>query len=205
MKLKAVYETPDEIPEQFRSIYREAEGRHIVDIDGILFADDHKNLLSALDSERDARSKAEKELKRFSDIDLGHVDELKKRVPELEQALSEANESKRNSIDKAVDERLGPLRREHEAQIRALSQQAEALTGENQTLKGQIAKRTSEESIRKVATKKGIREQAVPDVIARASEFGWTVDQNGDFATKRSDGSPRYSLRRPTDPMQMDE
>jgi hypothetical protein len=45
-------------------------------IDGILFKDDHKSLPTALETERDAWSKAEKAFKSFEGVDLVQVNDL---------------------------------------------------------------------------------------------------------------------------------
>lgn len=205
-KLKAVYDNLDEIPEAHRELYEQnASGKFVASIEGALLADDHKSLITALDSEREARSKAERELKRFADVDLVSIDEWKKRIPELEEALREANESKRTSIEKAVEERLGPLRREHENQVKALTAQSEQFASENQSLKSEMTTRQFEDALRKECVGKGVQDLAIDDVINRAQRFGWSIDQNGDFTTARPDGTRKYSPRNPTNPIAMDE
>lgn len=208
MKLKHRYESIDQVPETFRELFGPAkEGTDVVlvGVDGILFQEDHKSLLSALDAEREARGGLEKQLKAFSGIDLKEVSELRNRLPELESALAEANESKRTSIEKAVEERLGPLKREYETQSAATKAQLEKLAAEKAMLSEQITRRAFEETLTKQALKRGVREHAVEDVIARANRYGWRLDQTGEPTTKREDGTQRYSQRRPTDPMTIDE
>lgn len=205
MPIQAVYEDPSEIPEGFSEIYAEKEGKFYLNVEGVTHNDEITNLQSALHKERDSRKTYEKQLNQYKDVDVEKYNELQKRVPELEKALSNRDSDQNELINARVEERVGPLKREKDAEISALREQLEKTMKERESAQRNLHDRVFGEELDKLARRNGVRDEALPDVRFRAKEFGWNLDENMNLTAKGRDGNEIYSRVNPSKPIAVDE
>lgn len=206
-KIQPTYEQIDDIPEEFRPLYsaQDEGGYKLTGVEGVMHATEHESLIKALGTERDARQKADKKLKDFNGFDVKAFREYEKRVPELQRALDAALEGKDEAINAAVEERLGPPLRERDGRIAALTEENEKVQGEFKRINGELTKRDFRETIVKNASKAGVQDRAYDDVIHRAGQFGWSIDDNRELAATKPDGTRKYSPKKPTDEVTIQE
>lgn len=200
MKLKAIYETLDQVPEQYRDLYsgEAGIGFRLSGIEGILFEEDHTNLKTALSKERSKSSDLEKKIKDFGSVDLSKYKEWEKRVPELETALEAANKDRATAINAAVEERIAPVLREKDSAINTLQSNLEKVTGDYTRTVEVLRDRDFREKFRTEAPKYYVQDHAIEDVIFRSQSFGWQLDENGNLTALNRNGDPQYSRRNPT-------
>lgn len=110
MALKFIIDTLEEIDERLRGEYEEKDGKFHLKVDGLPAPEDVSGLKSALQKEREARSKAEK---RISDIETESM-KGKEQFKELYEQQLELNSQLQNSYSKEkrenfVDKLVIPL------------------------------------------------------------------------------------------------
>jgi hypothetical protein len=154
MALKFKFKARDEIPAELQTLYVEREGAWMLDAEGVVEKsklDEFRTTNLALIKERD-------ELKqRFDGID---PDEVRKLADE-KRKLEEQHQIKLGEVEKVVENRVKGLRDDWEKQVTTLKAEKEALNGRLTVI--QI-----DQGIITVATKRGLRPTAIPDITARA-------------------------------------
>jgi len=200
MKLKAIYETLDQVPEQYRDLYsgESGIGFRLSGVEGILFEEDHKGLKTALTQEREKTSALEGKIKKFGAVDPSKYNEWEKRVPELEVALEAANKDRATAINAAVEERIAPVLREKDSAISTLQANLEKVTGDFTKTVEVLRDRDFREKFRTEAPKYFVQDHAIEDVIFRSQSFGWQLDENGGLVALNRNGDSQYSRRNPT-------
>lgn len=210
-KLSTGYSSINDVPDQYRDLYSfEDESNEdgpviLTGIENVFSERDRDQLTKALESERFQKSKAEKSLSAFQDMDPKKYKELSNRVPELEKALEAANSQSAEAIDAAVEERLKPLERRHKEAFEELSEKYRTLEGEKSDLENRLRSRDFNEKMSSAASKANVKPEAIADVVRRASDFGWNIDENGDLKAEKPDGTTWYSYRNPTNVLTLDE
>ena len=168
MALKYKFKTKDEIPAEHLPLYAEREGAWILDVDGAVEKtklDEFRTTNVSLLKERDDLKK------RYEGIDPDEVRKLveeKQRVEE-EKLLSGGTTphpgplpgADREKIEKVVENRIKGVKAELEKQITAL-------TTERDTMTARLTSIQIDQGVLTVATKRGLRPTAIPDITARA-------------------------------------
>jgi hypothetical protein len=178
--LELFYATEEEIPEGYRGLYTERNGRfEFTGVKGIKTQADVDRLSTALAKER----KDHKEVRdRFSVIaDLGDPSEIIEKISQVEslseqvEALKQGgqfDEVKAEPIIKArVNQAVGPLEREKTAlqrQLDAVNQKLAAETAEKTQLSTTITMDRIERAVRDAAIEAKVLGTAVYDVVSRA-------------------------------------
>ena len=91
MKLKAIYDKKEDIPEGFESAYVERNGKFELQVEGMKTSADVERIQTALDKERDDHKTAKRRLKGLGDDEDGDtVQDLKDKVEDLEWKLETA-------------------------------------------------------------------------------------------------------------------
>ncbi len=155
MALKFKFKSREEIPTEHQSFYVERDGAWLLDAEGVVDKskfDEFRNTNVALLKERD-------ELKqRFDGID---PDEVKKLADEKRALELKAQGHKPEEIEKIVEGRIKTLRGELEKQVTGL-------TSERDQLNSRLTAIQIDQGVLTVATKRGLRPTAIPDITSRA-------------------------------------
>jgi hypothetical protein len=162
MALKFKFKTKDEVPAEHLSLYAERDGAWILDVDGAVERtklDEFRNNNIALTKERD-------ELKhRFDGIDPDAV----RTLAAEKQKLEEAGQLKAGEVEKVIDARVKTVRSE-------LDKQLSAVTSERDALNTRLVAIQIDQGVITVASKRGLRASAMPDITARARGVFRLVD-----------------------------
>jgi hypothetical protein len=154
MALKFKFKSKEEIPAEHLPLYAEREDGWVLDVEGAV----DKSKLDEFRSTNVALLKERDELKqRFEGIDTGQV----KALAEEKRRLEEAAQLKAGEVEKVVEGRVKSVKGELEKQISALTAERDALTARLTSI--QI-----DQGVLTVATRRGLRPTAIPDITARA-------------------------------------
>lgn len=155
MAIKFKFKTREEIPAEHQSLYVERDGSWLLDAEGVVEKsklDEFRNTNLTLAKERD-------ELKqRFDGID---PDEVRKLADEKRALELKAQGHKPEEIEKIVEGRIKILRGELEKQVTGL-------TSERDQLNSRLTAIQIDQGVITVATKRGLRPTAIPDITSRA-------------------------------------
>ena len=154
MPLKFKFKTKDEIPAENQALYAEREGGWVLDVDGAVEKtklDEFRNTNVALLKERDDLKK------RYEGIDPDAV----KALADEKRQIEEAQQLKAGEVEKVVENRIKGVKADLEKQIATLTTERDAMTGRLTSI--QI-----DQGVLTVATKRGLRPTAIPDITARA-------------------------------------
>jgi hypothetical protein len=154
MALKYKINSKAEVPAEHSALYTERDGAFFLDVDGAVEKaklDEFRNNNIALTRERD-------ELKqRFDGIDPDAV----RALAAEKQKLEEAAQLKAGEVDRVVEARVKVARGELEKQLAAAASERDALNA-------RLVAIQIDQGVTTVATKRGLRATAIPDITARA-------------------------------------
>lgn len=177
------YDSADSIPEGFKGLYDEADGKFtLAGVNGMKTQKDINNVQEALRKEREDHKKAKDALTPWSSLgEVADVQAKLDRIAELEAAAEGKLDDEK--INKLVEGRLTQKTAPLERQIKTLTDESDAVKAENATLKTQIETRDRNDAVRAVATEMKVIATAIPDVEMVA---GMYLERNeaGDFVTK---------------------
>jgi len=155
MPLKYKYTSKQEIPAEHQSLYVEREGAFYLDAEGVTDkakADEMRNHNIEL------RKQIEERDARFNGID---PDEHRRLLEEKRKLELQAQGHKPEEIEKLVTDRLKGLKADWDKQF-------SAVTAERDSLTTRLTSIQIDQGIITVATKRGLRPTAIPDITARA-------------------------------------
>jgi hypothetical protein len=154
MALKFKFKTKEEVPAESQSLYVERDGGWVLDVDGAV----EKSKLDEFRANNITLSnQLAEQKKRFEGID---PDEVKK-LAEEKRKLEESQQLKGGEVDKVVEGRLKTAKAEWDKQFNAV-------TAERDALNSRLTAIQIDQGVITVATKKGLRPTAIPDITARA-------------------------------------
>ena len=182
-ELRAIHDSPDEIPEEFQSLYTEKGGRwELTGISGVKTQADIHRLQLWLKKERDEHKATKATLSAWSDLgDLDAVQSALDRVPELEAAAGDKlDEAKIEEIatrraDAMVRSKLSPVEREL-AKIR--KERDEAVEGIAR-YREQETRRTIGDSLRRAMRSAKVLPEAEEDVLLLGERVFEITDEGG--------------------------
>lgn len=183
VELEINYDSIDSIPEGFRGLYDEADGKYTLSgVVGMKSQADIDRLNTSIRKEREDHKKTKENLSPWSS--LGSLEEVQAkldRIQELE-AAAEGNLDD-DKINKIVEGRLsqktGPLNR----QLETISSELETVKTENEKLRNSIETRDRNEAVRSVATEMEVVPTALPDIVVIAANY-LERNEEGKFVTK---------------------
>ncbi len=162
MALKFKFKSKDEIPAEQQALYVERDGGWVLDVDGAV----DKSKLDEFRTNNIALSnQLAEQKKRFEGID---PDEVRKLAGE-KQRLEEAQQIKSGEAEKVVESRLKAAKTEWDKEFAAV-------TGERDSLNARLTAIQIDQGVITVATKRGLRPTAIPDITARARSVFRLVD-----------------------------
>ena len=155
MALKFKVKSKEEIPAELQGLYVERDGAWVVDADGAV----DKSKLDEFRSNNIALSnQLAEQKKRFEGID---PDEVRKLAEEKQRLELLAQGHKPEEVEKIVENRLRTAKTEWDKQF-------SAVTGERDALNAPLTAIQIDQGVITVATKRGLRPTAIPDITARA-------------------------------------
>ena len=173
MSLKFKFKSKEEVPAELSTLYVERDGAWLLDVDGAVEKaklDEFRTNNVALIKERDDLKK------RFEGID---PDEVRRLSEEKQKLELQAQGHKPEEIEKIVENRVKSLKSDWEKQVAGLTTERDSLTARLTTI--QI-----DQGVMTVATKRGLRPTAIPDITSRARSVFRLV--NGAATAFEADG-----------------
>jgi len=162
MALKFKFKSKDEIPAEQQALYVERDGAWLLDVDGAV----DKSKLDEFRANNIALSnQLADQKKRFEGIDPEQV----RKLAEEKHRLEEAQQIKSGEVDKVVEGRLRTAKTEWDKQFAAVS-------SERDSLNARLTAIQIDQGVITVATKRGLRPTAIPDITARARTVFRLVD-----------------------------
>lgn len=185
MKLKAVYEAQEDIPEQYTELFSERNGQwELTGIEGIKTEADTKRQLDANRKLRDEVKGLKETLSKFDGIDADkfheQIDELEELRARVESGGGKADEEAiQKRIDAAVQRKLAPVERERDK----FKGELESATGKVSELTTSIQMSKIERAVVKAAQDAKVVPSAYDDVLLRAQRL-FEVTDDGAIVTK---------------------
>src|SRR5512137_2880351 len=162
MALKFKVKSKDEVPTEQQALYVERDGAWMLDVDG---AADKAKLDEFRANNIALSNQLAEQKRRFEGIDPEQV----RKLAEEKQRLEEAQQIKSGEVDKVVENRLKTAKTEWDKQF-------SAVTGERDSLNARLTAIQIDQGVITVATKRGLRPTAIPDITARARTVFRLVD-----------------------------
>ncbi len=154
MALKFKCKSKDEVPAEQAALYVERDGEWVLDVEGVVDKAKHDEFRNANVT---LRKELEEQKKRYEGID---PDEVRK-LAEEKQKLEETQQLKLGEVEKVLENRLKTAKADWDKQLTAVSVERDALNT-------RLASIQIDQGVITVATKKGLRPTAIPDITARA-------------------------------------
>lgn len=187
MPLSAVHETIDDIPEAFRELYTEKNGKfELTGIMGIKTQLDIDRLQTSLTKEREEHKATKGRLAVWGDLDHDQTMATLDKVPELEAAaagkLDDAaiQEIVDRRVDGTINSRTAPLDR----QIKTLEARNAELEKENQGFRDANTKRTIHDSVRAAMVESKVIPEAHEDALMLSERVFEVREDDGAVVTK---------------------
>lgn len=185
MAIKTQYDTLDEIPEQYRDLFKEVDGKYVLtEVIGMKSQADIDRLQESLRKERSDHKAVKDKYAFLSDIEPDKLQEMIDRFPELEAA---AGGNSAEAVQKQVDAKLAAIKAPLERQIAKLQNEL----GETQTAVNQYKERETErkivDAVTTAARKLKVQDCAIEDAILTGRSH-LMVDEDGNVVTR--DGAP---------------
>jgi len=162
MALKFKFKSKEEIPAESQLLYVERDGGWVLDVDGAV---DKSKLDEFRANNITLSNQLAEQKKRFEGID---PDEVKK-LAEEKRKLEESQQLKGGEVEKVVEGRLKTAKTEWDKQFNAV-------VTERDVLNSRLTAIQIDQGVITVATKKGLRPTAIPDITARARVVFRLVD-----------------------------
>lgn len=178
--LKSAYEKQDDIPEAFRPLFSERNGKYeLTGVEGVKPETAFTAVQEALRKEREDHSGAKKQLKAFTDLGYSSVEELQAKldlIPQLEAAAAGRVKELTDAQKQAL---LAPVQRD----LKKVQEELATLREENTALKAEKRQRTIHDAVRAAATEAKVLGTAVDDVLLLA-ESHFEVTEDGKVVVK---------------------
>ena len=189
--LRLFYNSLEEIPEAFRSLYTSRNGRYeLTGIEGIKTQQDVDNVQGALANERAAHSATKNRLRHFAEMNDEQLKEAIGKLDEYDElkikAEGAADENKLNSLVEArITKRIGPVESERD-QYKTQATEAETKLKDYQVRENQ---RIIHDSVRALRAKPAFKyyETAEEDVLS-AAERMLEIGNDGKVTTRTNVG-----------------
>lgn len=168
--LEFTYDTKDAIPEKFRDLYTETDGKwHLTGVKGVKSQADIDRMNDGLTKERAEHKKTKEKLAAWTRLGESpeKVHERLDRMEELEEAAGGALNDER--IEKLVEKRLKGKTASLTREVEGLRAKVGELETANTELSTSISRGKVEGAIRKAATDAGVRAEAIDDFVTLAA------------------------------------
>ena len=183
--LEVFYESADEIPENFRELYSEKDGKHVLTgVNGLKTQQDVNNVQEALRKERENHAVAKEAVKSYKklgddpDAILAKLD----RIKELEIAAGGSLDEDKMAqlVEARLAQKTGPLQRQLEELTTGTAEKDQLIN----SLQSTIVSRDRNDVVRAVATEMKVLPTAVADVEMVAAQYLERDETSGNFIVK---------------------
>lgn len=191
-----MYDTQEAVPEAFRPIAAEKDGKWSINVVPKTELDEFRNNNINVSRERDTMKSTLGRLQTDAGFDPEKVDDFLSSYNDLRTIKQQVDDGKLvadTSLEAALESKTGAMKQQYEHQVRELTNKSTALTGENQSLKSQI--QTNEinsrvlEAINDPAS--GALSSATKHILREASDI-FSLDEHGDLIAKDRKGNIIY-------------
>jgi hypothetical protein len=182
MALKVIHDKVDDIPEQYRDLYTEKDGKWVLTgIVGVKTDADVAAVQEALRKERNDHKTTKATLAKWGELDPDQVQEQLDTIP----ALTEAAKGKlsQEQIDELVEKRIGAKLKPVEKRVTDAEKRAKELEDENTGLKAEKTRRVIHDAIRAEAVKTKMIDTAQDDALLLAERI-FEVTEEGKVVAK---------------------
>ena len=194
MPLKAIYDKQEDIPEQFRELYTERNGKwELTQVEGIKTQADIDRVQEALNKERNDHRDVKDKLKVWGDMDheqivkdLDELDDLRAKIEAGagdkfdEDKFNEAVEKRANAMVKTA---TAPLERD----LEKISAERDELKLSNEDYAKKETTRTITDAMRKAASGSKVVESAMDDILMYGERI-FEITEDGAVVTRDNVG-----------------
>jgi hypothetical protein len=173
MKLKAILDSLDDVPEALRELYVARDGKyHLDEIEGYEptgrlkeFRDNNIKLLKE-------RDELKTQLGKFADIDPEKYQEALKKLQDLDdkQMMDDGK------IEELLQTRTERLRSDYESKLKSYDKKFTDQDSQIKTLSDELSKERIDGRLREAAGTVGVRKTAIPDLINRGRQVWRLVE-----------------------------
>lgn len=186
--LKAILKSLDGLADPIKALYRKEGEEFQLDVEGMVPKDKFDEFRDANKGLHAKVTELTETLKKYDGVDLKKWEESKA----LEQKVKDGELIKAGKIDELLTSRLDPILKKH-------AEERDADKKEKERLNGQLERVMIDQELTKIATAKGLRPEAIPDMLGRLrGEFKVvgdkvvSLDESG--AQRRDDKGQVYTL-----------
>ena len=193
MKLKAIYDKREDVPEGYEDLYAERDGKlELNGVEGIKTQADVDRISSALTKEREDHKKTKASLAAWADFDQEpeKVREQLDRIPELEAQAGQGQDNEKK-VEQLVEARLAakmrPLERENEKLKTEAADRQERVS----SLEGRERQRAVKDHILPIILESDPVKSAIPQLLMHAErDFDAKLieGQDGEYDVLTRDG-----------------
>lgn len=171
MKLKSVYDTEGEVPEQYKGLFVLRGGKWVLDgIEGLATSADIHKLTTALATEKAAHTATKEKYAPIADRDVSEIVAELDRIPELEAQASGSKDVK-EQVDKAVEARVKTIQAQHDRMVKDLTSKLAASETQLGVLVAEQKQGKISAAITAAAKEMNVREANVEDAILYCSRL----------------------------------
>ncbi|MCK5131709.1 MAG: hypothetical protein KAR40_06100 [Candidatus Sabulitectum sp.] len=186
MGLKVTHDTIDDVPEGYRELYTEREGKfHLTGVEGVKTQVDIDRIMQAKTHVQEEKKELQTKLDVWGELNHDEVMGKLDRFDELDLAAKGNKEDMDAKLDELTEKRIGsrlaPVERENKRLTTDLAKALETVG----ILQAAEVKRTIDDSVRKEATKIKVIPEAIDDVIMLANAV-FEVTEDGQTLTKEN-------------------
>jgi len=186
MALKLIHDSIDEIPEQYRDLYAEEDGKfRLTGVQGIKTQEDVDRVQEALRKEREDHKATRQKYKVWDDYDFDEVMSKLDRFDELEVAAKGSKEDMDQRLEELAEKRAQSRLAPTERELKTVRRQAEELQAEVETLRQEKTRREINDRVREAASQAKIRSEALDDVLLLASAV-FELGEDGQVLTREN-------------------
>lgn len=165
MPLKYQLDSLDDLDESLHSLYKEVDGKYILDADGVV----PKNRLDEFRNNNIEHLKKiealEENLSKFKDVDLDEIKSMREKLDQMENKDHDITDDKLNEL---LEKRFGRVKRTLEKELETKASQLEDLTGKLQSTQTQLEDFQIFGQIKAAALEAGAKKKALSDIENRA-------------------------------------
>lgn len=195
MALRVSYAKKEDIPEALVALYVEKEGKWVLEVDGMVAADDLATIKSRLDDFRTNNISLTEKLKAFDGKKVLTQDEVEEfqRLAEQEQSIKDKKLIDAGKLDELLLSRTEKMRTDFEKQLESLNGSLTTAKESASMHAGRLSKVMVESEVGKILSASGNRpiQGALSDIFSRAGSV-WKVNEEGKLVALDSKGEPEY-------------
>lgn len=182
MAIKTQYDTIDEIPEQYRDLYKEVDGKYVLtEVIGIKTQADVDRLQSALTKERSDHKVVREKYAFLNGLDTEEVQAKLDKYDELEAANGGASTDEK--VQKLVDAKINTVKGPLEREVQKLKNELNESQGQIKTFQERETDRKITDAVLTAARKLKVQDTAIEDAMLTGKAH-LTVNEDGNVVTK---------------------